>query len=243
MALGRHTKVDADNAIALGTGISYSQELTNNVENSLAVGFDTTAATFFVGGPYHRVGIKTINPESDFHVDGVVQIGSAETIDDTGAYDLSCKADWLSETDGGYGLGSSTQRWSYVWAVDGTINTSDARLKENVTDLRYGLEEVKKLRPVSFYWRDRQDDGLRIGLIAQEVQTVMSEVVASSENEIVEGSDGPEKTKKPAENLGIYYSSLVPVLVKAMQEQQGMIEQQAERIKELENRISELESR
>ena len=71
----------------------------------------------------------------------------------------------------------------------------------------------------------------------------MSELVADREDVLTEAPGGPQPTTEPAENLGIYYSQIVPVLVKAVQEQQGLIEQQAERINQLEARIAQIEGR
>jgi hypothetical protein len=64
----------------------------------------------------------------------------------------------------------------------------------------------------------------------------MSEVVAETEVMAEEGGNGPELTTKPAESLGIYYAVLIPVLIKAVQEQQSVIEERAERISDLEAR-------
>jgi hypothetical protein len=133
----------------------------------------------------------------------------------------------LPNNDNGQSLGTSSNRWSAVFATNGTIQTSDARLKRNVADLRYGLREVLQLRPVSYEWKDRSDDRQHLGLIAQEVQTVLPETV-------VAGAD-------PATTLGMSYAELMPVLVKAIQEQQTSLAALRSANDALEARVIELE--
>ncbi len=107
--------------------------------------------------------------------------------------------------------------------VNSFTNTSDIRLKENVKDLEYGLGEVMKLRPVSFNWKDKEADNV-IGLIAQEVQPIVDEVVRFNE-------DDEDKM------LGIAYTELIPVLISAIQEQQQLIEDLTIRIEDIENKL------
>ena len=117
--------------------------------------------------------------------------------------------------------GGSGSRWSTIWAANGTINTSDARDKTNIQDMRYGLSDIMKLRPVSFEWKESQHDGVKLGLIAQELQEVLPEVVRDWDlTETEEG--GVQKVK--ADRLGVYYSDIIPVLIKGIQEQQAQIE-------------------
>ena len=117
--------------------------------------------------------------------------------------------------------GASGFRWSAIWAANGTINTSDARDKTNIQDMRYGLSDIMKLRPVSFEWKESQHDGVKLGLIAQELQEVLPEVVRDWDlTETEEG--GVQKVK--ADRLGVYYSDIIPVLIKGIQEQQAQIE-------------------
>jgi|WetSurMetagenome_2_1015567.scaffolds.fasta_scaffold28524_1 trimeric autotransporter adhesin len=116
-------------------------------------------------------------------------------------------------------LGASTNRWSVIYAVNGTIQTSDARMKENINVLKYGLETILNLSPVTYTWKDETGGREHIGLIAQEVRNVISEVVD-------EGTD-------PAKTLGINYSELIPVLIKGMQDQQKKIDELEELVKKL----------
>ncbi len=107
-------------------------------------------------------------------------------------------------------LGSSANKWTEVWAVNGTIQTSDVRLKRGITNLKYGLSQVMQLRPVSFQWKEGNDNRTHLGLIAQEVDAVMPEAV--------------EKSADANAPLGMNYSALIPVLIKAIQEQQQTLE-------------------
>ena len=133
--------------------------------------------------------------------DGKVSIGVGAP-----AERLTVNGNIAPDTDNAFTSGTATLRWSDVYAASGTVNTSDRRLKDNIEDSPYGLEEVLDLHPVSYTWKDRPERGKKLGLIAQEVQPVISEVVHVG--------DDPDQT------LGLYYSDLVPVLVKAIQEQQ-----------------------
>jgi hypothetical protein len=131
--------------------------------------------------------------------------------------------------DNAYKLGISGRRWSQVWAANGTIQTSDARLKENIGDLPLGLEEVRKLRPVSFTWKDHSDCKTHIGLLAQEVESVIPDAV--------------EKGDDPAEPMGMNYGTLVPVLVQAIKDQQKQIEAARSENAELCEQSAELRAR
>jgi hypothetical protein len=99
------------------------------------------------------------------------------------------------------------------------VHSSDRRLKKDITELPYGLKEVLKLQPKSYYWKNREQKQKSLGLIAQEVQPII--------NEIVTAQDDEEKT------LGVSYTELIPVLIKAIQEQQEIIESQDNEIKTL----------
>ena len=97
-------------------------------------------------------------------------------------------------------------------------SSSDRRLKDNIEGISYGLEAVKSLNPVSYVRNDRDTGATELGFIAQEVDEVVSEVVSVKD-------DG---------YYGIDYERLIPVLTKAIQEQQEIIENLKSRIEQLE---------
>jgi hypothetical protein len=92
---------------------------------------------------------------------------------------------------------------------------SDQRLKENVRDIDTGLNAIMALQPRRFDWKDGkgQDKKNVAGFIAQEFETVFPECVGVSKA----GADG-------IEYKNINHETLIPTLVKAMQEQQAIIE-------------------
>lgn len=115
------------------------------------------------------------------------------------------------------------------------VPTSSIAYKTNVKTYENALDTVKKLRGVSFDWKESGKPS--VGLIAEEVEKVIPEVVAHN------GKD----------TVGLNYDSLVGVLVEAVKEQDAKLrEQQAlikllqeenERLENLEQRLLALEAK
>jgi len=172
-----------------------------------------------------------------------IGIGSVEDMFD-GVNEFQFNNMLTPVTDDGYSVGSSTQRWTAVYSSNGVINTSDVTLKEAIKPLQYGLKELLQLEPISFKWKREQEDGFiipdiekesKLGFIAQEVQKIIPEVIVSHEWKVFEESP-EELVKIKTERLGMRYSDLIPVAIKAIQEQQGMIvalEEENARIKKI----------
>jgi len=102
-------------------------------------------------------------------------------------------------------------------AAGAWTNASDARLKKNIVDIKYGLSDVLKAKPRSYQMNDVAGDF--VGFVAQELQTVIPEVV----------------TGDAEKQLGVDYGSLVAVAFKAIQEQQAIITALTARITALES--------
>lgn len=85
------------------------------------------------------------------------------------------------KTGSGY-LGYSSYRWSTVYATNGTIQTSDRNLKEDIRDIDQKYEELfMRLRPVTYKLKGAEHDRIHVGFIAQEVEEAMSEVGLTAE--------------------------------------------------------------
>ncbi len=139
-------------------------------------------------------------------------------------------------------LGSPGFRWSTIYSVNPVNTSSDRRLKTDIANLHYGLNELMTMRPVSYRWKEG-DQRLQLGFIAQELEEVVPEVVSHTtytEEERLQLANG--RGAPPSDNYGIYYSSLIPLLVKSVQDQQSLIQEQADRIDNLEARLEQLEA-
>jgi len=87
-----------------------------------------------------------------------------------------------------------------------TTNTSDERLKENITPLTGALDKIKNLQGVTYQWKDRNagGDAVRLGFIAQQVEAVEPLLVFTSKTE--------EQYK------GLHTDGIIPLLVEAIKE-------------------------
>jgi len=76
-----------------------------------------------------------------------------------------------------YYLGDSSNKWKAVYAVNGTIQTSDRNQKTEIADIdtKY-VELFDRLKPVSFAFSDPESDRIHIGFISQDVKEAMEEV-------------------------------------------------------------------
>ena len=118
---------------------------------------------------------------------------------------------FIPEVDNFTSLGLDNFRYVEVHAAGGLITTSDRRLKNNIHPMPYGLQDLLKLTPVSYTWKSDANKKTKVGLLAQEVNVILPEIVRYKEN--------------TESDYSINYTGLVPVLIKSIQDQQLQIEQ------------------
>jgi len=104
---------------------------------------------------------------------------------------------------------------------------SDIKLKENVVDASEKLTDIMQLKVRNFNFKN-DPDLKQIGFIAQEFEQIFPALVTESPDRDQQGNISTETTKS------IKTSVLIPILVKAMQEQQAIIESLTARIEALE---------
>lgn len=114
-----------------------------------------------------------------------------------------------SNCDLGYSVGgSSNGAFRDIWYHGDATDVSDRRVKENIKNLDYGLAEILKLNPTSYF--QIISKRVELGFIAQELAEVLPECVYIPEND---------------SNLyGVRYMQIIPVLANAIKEQNAIID-------------------
>ena len=141
-----------------------------------------------------------------------------------------------SATGGRGYLGTINYKWKSVYATTGTIQTSDRRLKRNITDDYSKYEKmILGLRPITFDYIDLNDGIERTGFIAQEVLAVMEQcgIDAKKTLFVIDDKIDPESAlgKMVGDDhvLGMNYEQFIVPIISVVQK--------------LEQRITELEQR
>lgn len=139
-------------------------------------------------------------------------------------------------SDGKVGIGTTSPSYELHVAgkikSDGVTETSDVRMKTNIQPISNALEKILQVNGVTYNWRVDEfpqyhlDNGMQIGVIAQQLQTVFPELVNTD-------ADG---------YLSVEYSHLVPVLIEAIKTQQQIIDNLKGQIGTNTGQISQLQA-
>jgi hypothetical protein len=140
-------------------------------------------------------------------IGGIVHITNNTQLTDT--------TNWQSgsafRVDGDVGIGGDIISQGQGYFNGGAFSISDQSLKTDIIEIDNALEKVNNMRGVYFNWIDKEkyNDKHQAGLIAQEVESVIPELVNISSNGI----------------RSVNYAQLVSVLIQAMKEQNVVINQ------------------
>jgi len=132
----------------------------------------------------------------------------------------------------GIGTTAPTEKLHVIGNIlaSGTVTPSDIRIKKEIVDNGYGLNEILKLRTINYKYKDeRLSKDKKVGFVAQEIQASMPELVSTANDEM--------------KTLGVNYSEMTVVLTKAVQQQQELIKTQQAQIDQLQARLDKIESK
>lgn len=217
------TPVDADNvAISDSAASGALKKLTwANIKATLKTYFDSSYLRVSGGGQImaSKVQFQSYTTIGDynpsFNIESTAVNGQAAGIalHRPGVYGINFGLDTDNSVKlGGWSHGQNAFRFisdtSGNFTASGNITAySDERLKENIVTIPNALDKVLALRGVEF---DR--NGVHnIGLIAQEVQKVIPEIVLENSDEM--------------KTLSVAYANLVGLLIEAIKEQQTQIDE------------------
>jgi hypothetical protein len=172
-----------------------------------------------------NVGIGNTSPGSRLVVKGIDGTNSNSALNATNSTDNSLL---FVRNNGSVGIGTTTPQSGYrLHVIDsvyvgGNVSAaayttrSDYNLKDDIFDLKYGLNDVLKLQPVEYTYKS--NGSKQLGFIAQDIGTILPEVVSFEES------------------MSVNYQAIIPILTKAIQEQQSLIKALEQRIINLENK-------
>lgn len=120
------------------------------------------------------------------------------------------------ETDNVMTCGGASNRFTDIYAVSGSVNTSDAREKKEIYDLESGLDFVMKLRPVEYKWISGNKQ-THWGFIAQEIEAAG-----------VTKDNGLLSYCEESDRYGMRYDHLLAPIVKSIQELAAKLERKHE---------------
>ena len=160
---------------------------------------NTTTRTNSSGDYYIETGIN--NPYERLRIRGNGEVNIGYGVTDNGAYLLQVK-------DSVY-IGGNVSASAYT-------TRSDFNLKDDIFDLKYGLNDVLQLQPVEYTYKS--NGSKQLGFIAQDIGTILPEVVSFEES------------------MSVNYQAIIPILTKAIQEQNSLIKALEQRIINLENK-------
>lgn len=187
-------------------------------------------------------GTDSNNVVSTFDVNGNrhVQLGTASTYAyipcsagriDVGSYSIQFETasgfTILGSSNETYcQLGKSTGRWRSLYAVNGTIQTSDKRRKQDVS---YDLEKIKqvmsRVKPLSYRYNDIENDKTRYGFFAQDLESELNDngLDAADIAGLTIDEIEPTEAIPDGKLYGISYEQFVPIAIGMIQDLQAEV--------------------
>jgi hypothetical protein len=188
---GNTTPLPSDELPGVAIGFGFEPPLIAGYVFAYDYRFNTPQ-TLVLNHPGGNVGIGTTNPLRTFHVAGRARIGSIPTEPSGASVCFNVNGDLLN------------------------CGASSLRLKTNVQPFSSGLDIIRRLRPISFDWKD--GSGHDIGLGAEDVALVAPSFTFTDEK---------------GEPAGVKYERLNMLLINAIKEQQEQIRYQQQQIEAL----------
>ena len=219
---GTATRSEQATAMTFGTmsagAVSYAERM--RIESTGDIRFNIANAALTAGEVHTFYNVSRGN-NLGLYTQGGASMFSIDMWNHTGG---TCKQVQFRSGQHGAVVGSITSTGDNATQYN---TSSDYRLKENVSYTWDATTRLKQLKPAQFNWITDETNTAIDGFLAHEVSSVVPQAVTGEKDAVYE--DGEPKYQ------GIDHSVLVPLLVKAIQEQQTIIEDLKARIEALES--------
>ena len=133
-----------------------------------------------------------------------------------------------------------------------TYQSSDEQLKVNIHPFDHALQKINQLNPMAYQYDVQKYQGMnlpegdQVGFIAQDMETVFPQLVRKTmQPALYENNDAKngKLLREAVEFKAVNYTGLIPVMTKAIQEQQEEIEALKKQNELLMQRLEKLENK
>ncbi len=156
----------------------------------------------------------------------------------TGSSKQNYVPDFIIKNNGNVGIGTTNPGTYKLYVAGsayatGTWQSSDISFKKDIKAIESPLDKILNIKGVSYSWKTNEykekgfDDGRHYGVIGQEIEKVMPEIV----------KEDPEGYK------GVAYTELIPILIEAVKEQQKVIGTQQKAMQEQQKEMEALKTK
>ncbi len=238
----------------IAIGVSAFQNNINGQSNTVIGSFALTATTGSSNNTVVGANVETI-----FNLGfNNTLIGANSSVNQNGLFNCVAIGESSRNTASSQVRLGNTATTS-IGGVVGFTNISDGRFKKNIQEAVKGIDFIMRLRPVTYQLdisglnkklninADGKIDELSKKGIDENEKTIFSGFVAQEVEEAAKsmGYDfsGVDKPKNENDMYGLRYSEFVVPLVKAMQEQQQMINELKNQNADLQKRVLALEKK
>ena len=191
--------------------------LKRNGTSKLLLGISSEANDIITGDVAGDIDFRTNSQAFNFSVNngGSIAFKLASNAAATFASSVTATTGIFTNYEGGGTGGASIDNTGQI------VRTSSIELKKDITNIKYGLNEILQINPINFNWIDENKFGNENenGFIAEDVMSIIPNVVGSDAN-----------------GLFMDYTKIIPILTKAIQEQNALIKALEQRLLILENK-------
>lgn len=221
-----NTSVDLD----ANTQFIFNEQ---GLDRNFRIESDLSPNMFFVDAGLGNIGIKTGATQRNLHLymDRYTGGGGYGGLELEQSFTGNSWVLYTSQSSDNLVFYYNNTNMGYIDNVTGVYTaTSDLRLKKNIVDIDGSLSKLLELKPKLYHFKTQDSkDARNPGFIAQEVKEIFPDLVKVVQDD-TKGSGIPDLHT-------LSYTEFVPYIIKGMQEQQEIIENQNKEIEALKRQL------